>query len=66
MEGWKRRQAIQLASQLPEDPQDALRVLELTRELVLGFLVPVPSTANVAAPTGGGGRVLKLVPERDS
>ncbi len=36
--GWHRRQAIQLAAQLPEDPRDALRVLELAKTLVLDFL----------------------------
>lgn len=37
-ENWQRRHAIQIAAQLPEDTRDALRVLELTRELVEGFL----------------------------
>lgn len=37
-ESWQRRHAIQIAAQLPEDSKDALRVLELARELVEGFL----------------------------
>lgn len=37
-ENWKRRHAVQIAAQLPEDPKDALRVLELARELVETFL----------------------------
>lgn len=37
-ENWHRRQAIQLAAQLPEDAKDALIVLELTKELVEVFL----------------------------
>src|SRR4051812_44242304 len=35
---WQRRMAIQIAAQLPEDTEDALMVLELTRELVETFL----------------------------
>ena len=37
-DNWRRRHAIQIAAQLPEDSKDALRVLELARELVEGFL----------------------------
>ena len=36
---WQRRQAIQIAAQLPEDAKDALKVLELAQELVIGFLI---------------------------
>lgn len=39
---WHRRHAIQLAAQLPENPEDALLVLELTRQLVEEFLRPQP------------------------
>jgi hypothetical protein len=35
---WHRRHAIQIAAQLPEGIEDALMVLELTRELVETFL----------------------------
>lgn len=37
-EGWHRRHAIQIAAALPETTVDALLVLELTRQLVEGFL----------------------------
>jgi hypothetical protein len=37
-ESWLRRQAIQIAAQLPEDPNDALEVLRLTTSLVESFL----------------------------
>jgi hypothetical protein len=37
-QNWRRRQAIQIAAQLPEKTDDALAVLELTKELVVGFL----------------------------
>lgn len=37
--GWKRRHAIQIAAQLPDDPADALAVLELAKALVVGFLL---------------------------
>lgn len=35
---WLKRQAIQIAAQLPEDREAALRVLEYARELVTEFL----------------------------
>lgn len=35
---WRRRQAIQIASQLPENMDDALAVLEHARDLVINFL----------------------------
>ena len=38
IEGWHRRHAIQIAAQLPEEPNDALIVLELTTNLVREFL----------------------------
>lgn len=44
-EGWHRRHAIQLAAQLPEDPKDALIVLELARGLVETFLADQPRPA---------------------
>lgn len=37
-ENWHRRHAIQIAAQLPENPDDAILVLELTKELVETFL----------------------------
>jgi hypothetical protein len=37
---WRRRQAVQLAAQLPEDPQDALAVLAHVKFLVETFLAP--------------------------
>lgn len=36
---WHRRQAITLAGQLPDDPVDALMVLQAARELVETFLM---------------------------
>jgi hypothetical protein len=35
---WLRRQALQIACQLPENEADALKVLEYARELVSGFM----------------------------
>lgn len=37
--GWHRRQALVLASQLPDNQADALMVLQATRELVEKFLL---------------------------
>ena len=51
--GWMRRHAIQIAAQLPEDPNEALAVLELAKQLVRGFLMegqtraPLPERADV-------------------
>ena len=42
-DNWHRRHAIQIAAQLPEGPEDALMVLELTRQLIEGFLMPQPA-----------------------
>jgi len=36
---WRRTAALHLAAQLPDDPQDALQVLEYAKELVNGFLM---------------------------
>jgi hypothetical protein len=50
--GWHRRQALVLASQLPESQADALLVLQAARELVEKFLLdcpeePGPLAANI-------------------
>jgi hypothetical protein len=49
-ENWHRRHAIMLASQLPEDPEDALAVLRLATELVTGFMAG-PTTLKKPTPT---------------
>ena len=36
---WHKRHAMQLAAQLPDDPDDALLVLQYARQLVEEFLV---------------------------
>ena len=41
-EAWKRRHALQLAAQLPDDPADALDVLRYTRQLVEDYLCDGP------------------------
>jgi hypothetical protein len=38
IETWHRRQAMMLASQLPENPADALAILDCVKELVVTFL----------------------------
>jgi hypothetical protein len=50
IEQWHRRQAIVLAGQLPDGPDDALAVLECVREIVVTFLhvdMPEPVKAPV-------------------
>jgi len=50
-EAWKKRQALHLAAQLPENPQDALAVLDHARDLVTRFLLAgVPVEAAPVAP----------------
>lgn len=57
-ETWHRRHAVQIAAQLPENAKDALRVLELARELVEKFLAeeqdqtarPRPALVAVSSP----------------
>jgi hypothetical protein len=39
IQGWHRRHAIMIAGQLPDNPADALLVLQATRELVETFLL---------------------------
>jgi len=42
---WQRRHAIHIVSELPDDPQDALAVLQLAIEVVERFLVPQARSA---------------------
>ena len=45
---WQKRHAIQIASQLPDDPQDALAVLAYAKVLVEQFLCTTgPQPASV-------------------
>ena len=37
---WRRRHAVQIAAQLPDDPQDAIAVLDHAKSLVEKFLAP--------------------------
>jgi len=49
---WHRRQAIVLASQLPDNTADALMVVEALKELVDGFLAANETSAERAATLG--------------
>lgn len=42
-EAWHRRHAIQIVAALPEEPCDALMVLELAKRLVEDFLAVQPA-----------------------
>jgi hypothetical protein len=51
-----RRHAVMLASQLPEETEDALAVLQLATELVTGFLTgpsPTKKSAPIVVRIGG-------------
>jgi hypothetical protein len=55
IEQWHRRQALTLASQLPDEPSDALAVLECVKELVTAFLqadAPEPAKAPLVTSFG--------------
>lgn len=52
--GWQRRVALQIAAQLPENLDDALAVLHLTKELVEVFL----GAGQARAPGRGSGEVV--------
>jgi hypothetical protein len=51
---WHRRHALQIAAQLPDDPKDALIVLDHARRLVEEFL-------RTDAVPGNGNPTLRLV-----
>ena len=56
VENWHRRHAVMLASQLPENPEDALAVLRLATELVTDFLAdPEPAQRPTATIVRIGG-----------
>jgi hypothetical protein len=42
-EAWLRRQAVQLAAQLPEKPQDALEIIRHMETVVRTILCPTPA-----------------------
>ncbi len=47
---WRRRHAIQIVAQLPENTEDALVVLELAKQLVEDFLQGSQARAPLATP----------------
>jgi hypothetical protein len=49
IETWHRRQAVVLASQLPDSIEDARIVVRLTQELLEGFLAPPEQPARLLA-----------------
>jgi hypothetical protein len=54
-----RRQAIQLATMLPEDHDDALKVIAMVADIANGFIWPDTLKGSP------GSRVIKLVPSGD-
>ncbi len=57
-EAWLRRQAIQIACQLPDDPVQALKVLAYASELVNGFLAADQADSR---PNGGSSPNLRAI-----
>lgn len=62
-EAWKKRLALQVVQQLPEDQKDALAVLSYAKELVTGFMCA--ATRNYPQKTAQA-RVVELVPESNT
>lgn len=60
-EGWKKRQAIHIASQLPENTEDALAVLRYAMELVTEYLSEDSPQAALGSPPMAPIRSLKCV-----
>lgn len=60
-DGWRRRQAVQLAAQLPESRADAIAVLEYVRQIAESHMFPLEGSYPQALETDGNhGRVLEL------
>jgi hypothetical protein len=57
-EGWHRRHAVMLASQLPEKAEDGLIILRLATQLVTGFLAGPEDRSAKSSVT-----VLRAVPD---
>jgi len=58
---WLKRQALQLSGMLPEDPEDARRVIGYMRELQAGFLAE--EAGNRQAGGNGGIVVGRIAPK---
>lgn len=56
---WHRRQALQIASQFPEDPEDARAVLRCVEQLIRFFFEGPPPTPQPGSP-GKDGSVIRL------
>lgn len=59
-EAWRKRLALQVVQQLPEDQEDALAVLSYAKELVTGFMCT--ATGNYPQKTAQA-CVVELVPD---
>lgn len=62
-EAWLRRHAVQLASQLPERHEDAVRVIEYLMALEVGFLAEGRAYADSALPLCSICSILRSRPE---
>lgn len=60
---WLKRQAIQIASMLPENNAEAVRVLGYATDLLAGFLGQ--GEQSPPAETRKGADVIRLVPSRE-
>lgn len=60
-DGFIKRSALQIAAQLPEDPKDAKKVIELVQEILLNFNRPV-AAGKGPAKAKAAGRVTPLFP----
>jgi hypothetical protein len=58
-DNWQRRQALQIASQLPDDPEQAWAVLDVVEELIAFLFGPRPPAPG---PPGGGDQAVVRFP----
>lgn len=58
MEGdWRKRRALEVVSTLPEDPADAMEVLDLAKRLLKSWLMDEePYETGVVVPLRGGAK----------
>jgi hypothetical protein len=57
---WKRRRALDIVSQLPEEMADALSVLEFAKQLIQEFLTDQTDDSNQRLARSGGADIIRL------
>jgi hypothetical protein len=66
IQAWHRRHAIMIAGQLPDNPKDALLVLQATRELIEQFLLGQGGEASSSSAAAAASNVIAFSPDAGS